>query len=99
MCVDGKPVPLPGRIPPMRDTAIVFDVNETLLDLRSLDPLFEKSFGDASMRMQWFALMLQLSFGGIATGNYIDFPTAQSAALQMLAERRAVQLADADARE
>jgi hypothetical protein len=26
----------------------VFDVNETLLDLSGLDPLFERAFGDAS---------------------------------------------------
>lgn len=28
----------------------VFDVNETLLDLRALDPQFERVFGDASVR-------------------------------------------------
>ena len=28
----------------------VFDVNETLLDLRALDPHFERTFGDASVR-------------------------------------------------
>lgn len=29
---------------------IVFDVNETLLDLKALDPQFEQIFGDASIR-------------------------------------------------
>lgn len=29
---------------------ITFDVNETLLDLRILDPLFEESSGASSMR-------------------------------------------------
>jgi hypothetical protein len=37
---------------------LAFDVNETLLDLRALDPLFATTFGDASMRAQWFAQML-----------------------------------------
>lgn len=37
----------------------VFDVNETLLDLSSLDPHFERAFGDASVRRAWFLQVLQ----------------------------------------
>ena len=66
---------------------IAFDVNETLLDLASLDPLFERLFGDGGRREQWFALMLQLSFVGGLTGRYVDFPSAQRAALAMPRER------------
>jgi 2-haloacid dehalogenase len=65
---------------------IAFDVNETLLDLGSLDPLFEAAFGNAALRAQWFAQMLQLSFVGGLTGRYVDFTSAQRAALAMLAE-------------
>lgn len=36
---------------------------------------------------QWFAQMPQLSFVGGLTGEYVDFTTAQHAALRMLAER------------
>ncbi len=75
-------------------TVIAFDVNETLLDLRALDPLFEQVFGDAAVRPQWFAQMLQLSFVGGLTGGYVDFTTAQYAALRMLAERRGTTLGD-----
>jgi 2-haloacid dehalogenase len=71
---------------------IAFDVNETLLDLRALDPLFERAFGDAGLRAQWFAQMLQLSFVGAVTGSYVDFPSAQRAALTMLAETTGTQL-------
>ena len=66
---------------------IAFDVNETLLDLRALDPPFEELLGSAALRGQWFAQMLQLSFVGGLTGEYVDFSTAQAAALRMLAER------------
>jgi 2-haloacid dehalogenase len=66
---------------------IAFDVNETLLDLRALDALFEELLGSAELRGQWFAQMLQLAFVGGLTGQYIDFGTAQKAALQMLAQR------------
>ena len=40
----------------------VFDVNETLLDLAALDTLFERVFGDASVRRLWFNQMLQSAF-------------------------------------
>lgn len=76
---------------------IAFDVNETLLDLRSLDEMFDRAFGDRALRQQWFALMLQLSFVGAITGEYVDFTTAQHAALRMLAERQDVAVADTTA--
>jgi 2-haloacid dehalogenase len=69
-------------------TVIAFDVNETLLDLRALDPSFDKLLGSAALRGQWFAQMLQLSFVGGLTGEYVDFSTAQHAALHMLAQRQ-----------
>jgi 2-haloacid dehalogenase len=78
---------------------IAFDVNETLLDLRHLDSAFEELLGSAALRGQWFAQMLQLSFVGGLTGDYVDFSTAQHAALLMLAERhgRTVTADDATA--
>ena len=76
---------------------IAFDVNETLLDLAALDPLFERVFGDAALRRQWFAQMLQLASTGTITGAYVDFGAAQRAALAMLAEREGVTVAERDA--
>jgi 2-haloacid dehalogenase len=75
---------------------IAFDVNETLLDLRALDEPFEELFGDAALRAQWFAQMLQLSFVGGLTNQYVDFSTAQRAALRMVAERHHRTLTDAE---
>ena len=75
-------------------TVIAFDVNETLLDLRALDAPFTAAFGDASLRPQWFALMLQLAFVGGLTGAYVDFSTAQRSALTLLAERQKVALSN-----
>ncbi len=66
---------------------IAFDVNETLLDLRALDAHFGDLLGSTALRAQWFAQMLQLAFVGGLTGEYVDFSTAQHAALHMLAER------------
>jgi 2-haloacid dehalogenase len=76
-------------------TVIAFDVNETLLDLSALDPHFEALFGSPTLRARWFAQMLQLAFVGGLTGAYVDFTTAQRAALRMLGERQQILLDDA----
>jgi 2-haloacid dehalogenase len=78
---------------------LAFDVNETLLDLAALDPLFERAFGDAAVRPQWFAQVLQLVFVGSITGRDIDFTTAQHGALRMVAARTDTALSDNDADE
>jgi 2-haloacid dehalogenase len=78
---------------------IAFDVNETLLDLRPLDALFEEAFGNAALRQQWFARMLQVAFVGGLTERYVDFTTAQHAALAMTARLQGVELADDDAQQ
>ena len=80
-------------------SVIAFDVNETLLDLKALDHHFEALFGSATLRGQWFAQMLQLAFVGGLTGVYVDFTSAQRAALRMLAERHGVALDDATVAE
>ena len=74
----------------------VFDVNETLLDLAALDPHFEKAFGDASVRRQWFVQMLQSAFVATITDSYSTFGELGAAALQMTAERQNIQLSDND---
>ncbi len=75
---------------------LVFDVNETLLDLRALDPLFEKAFGDASARREWFGQMLQSAFVSIITDAYMDFGAIGGAALRMIAAKRGVTPDPAD---
>src|SRR5260221_8768554 len=76
-------------------TVLAFDVNETLLDLRALDPHFVAAFGDASLRPLWFSIMLQVAFVGGLTGSYTDFTTAQRSALAIVAKRQKVTLSAA----
>ena len=77
----------------------VFDVNETLLDLAALDPLFERVFGDAAVRRLWFNQMLQSAFVATMTDAYTTFGEAAGAALRMTEERQGVQISDEDRRE
>ena len=46
----------------------VFDVNETLLDLAALDPLFGRAFGDPGVRRAWFQQVLQSALVATVTG-------------------------------
>jgi 2-haloacid dehalogenase len=72
---------------------IVFDVNETLLDLSALDPPFERAFGRSGVRREWFAQMLQSAFVSTITDSYEDFGTIGRGALDMVAQRSGVELA------
>lgn len=76
--------------------AIVFDVNETLLDLRGLDPVFERLFGSAAVRDEWFAQLLQSALVSTITGPYIDFGTIGMAALETVGTRRGVTVTGED---
>ena len=74
----------------------VFDVNETLLDLRALDPHFARVFGDAGARQQWFAQFIHNAFVATITGRYQPFGAIGAGALDMIAARRGVALAAED---
>lgn len=71
---------------------IVFDVNETLLDLTALDPHFERAFGASSVRQHWFAQVLQSALVTTVVGDYVDFGAIGAAALEVTAARRGVSL-------
>lgn len=79
-----------------RNVALVFDVNETLLDLRGLDRPFEQVFGDATVRGEWFQQLLQSALVSTVTDAYADFGTIGRAALAMVAHRRGRQLRDVE---
>lgn len=76
---------------------LIFDVNETLLDLAALDPHFARAFGDASVRSVWFESMIQSAMLGIITDNYHDFGAVAKGALFSVADQRGVALSGADA--
>lgn len=75
---------------------IVFDVNETLLDLSALDPLFERAFGDAIVRRLWFARVLQSAFVSTIAGPYSDFGAIADDALDVVARLRGTELGTDD---
>ena len=75
---------------------IVFDVNETLLDLAVIQPHFQRVFGDAAIMQQWFALLLHSSLVATLTTDYVDFGSLAAAALDLVAMRQGITLAEDD---
>lgn len=71
---------------------LVFDVNETLLDLSALDPAFEAAFGDAAVRGAWFAQVLQSAMTMTLTRRWADFGAVAQSALDAVAKQRQVTL-------
>lgn len=66
---------------------VLFDSNETLLDLSALDPLFGKVFGDPSFRQVWFKQVLELALAATVIGRFKSFDNLADAALDMVAEQ------------
>lgn len=76
--------------------ALVFDVNETLLDLRALDAPFADVFGTPDVRTEWFAQVLHTALVHTVLDTYANFRDVGAAALQMVADRHGRALSDAE---
>lgn len=76
--------------------AIIFDLNETLLDLASLDPLFERAYGDAAARREWFSMLLRAAFTATLTERYRPFGELGREALASLADARSMTPSEED---
>ncbi|MDA0226448.1 MAG: haloacid dehalogenase type II [Proteobacteria bacterium] len=74
---------------------IVFDVNETLLDIEILNPYFGQTFGDARVMRQWFAELILYSQALTLSGGYAPFGQLAVAVLRMVADLRGAPLAPA----
>jgi len=71
---------------------LLFDVNETLLDLRVLLPHFKRTFGYEQVMAEWFGLMLRLSLVATVTRTYRPFDVLGKDALAMTARKHGVGL-------
>ncbi len=75
---------------------LVFDVNETLLDLTALRDPFARAFGDAAPLGEWFARLLHASLVATLTDSYEEFASIGRGTLEAVAARRGLDLPDAD---
>ncbi|PCM45997.1 haloacid dehalogenase type II [Marinobacter sp. ANT_B65] len=78
---------------------IVFDVNETLLDITTLEPLFDRIFGDPGVLREWFAQLVLYSQAMTLAQLYTPFGELGIGALKMTASIHGVGISDEDVAE
>ena len=78
---------------------IVFDVNETLLDLETMEPTFQRIFGEKSAMRLWFANLILYSATLTLAGRYVPFTDIGSAVMKMLADTHGIKINDKDKKE
>ncbi|MDP9144008.1 MAG: haloacid dehalogenase type II, partial [Actinomycetota bacterium] len=83
----------------MKPELLVFDVNETLLDLSPLKIDFEDVFGKSAPMGEWFARMLHGALVANELDQYRAFGVIGVEALMLVAERHRVELDEATATE
>ncbi|MEX1212462.1 MAG: haloacid dehalogenase type II [Balneolaceae bacterium] len=84
----------------LRIPLLIFDVNETLLDLRDLKVAVKTALnGDDDAVRLWFERTLHYSLVDSATESYHDFDRIGAACLRMLASERDLPLSEEDAME
>ena len=74
-----------------RDT-VLFDINETVLDLSALRPRFENTFGNPAVAATWFATLLHSSTVCALTGVRTGFADLARIALEAVAARRGIEI-------
>lgn len=78
---------------------IVFDVNETLLDINTLTPLFVRIFDEQAVLREWFAQLVLYSQTMTLSGLYIPFGEIGVGALRMIADIHQITLTESDIAE
>ena len=91
------------RKPPMPDrtdfSTIVFDVNETLLDIATLEPFFDRVFGNAAVLREWFPELILYSQTVTLSGLYAPFGDLAGGVLRMVGDNRNITIQDSDVSE
>jgi 2-haloacid dehalogenase len=73
-----------GRGSAVVPSICVFDVNETLLDIEFVAPLFKRLFGDSRIMREWFGQLILYSEAITLSGRYTTFFTLGQGVLEML---------------
>src|ERR1700749_212342 len=77
-------------------SVLVFDVNETLIDIESIAPLFGELFGDEKVLREWFAQLVMYSMAATLAERYVDFFALGQGVLRMLPDIHRIDITDTD---
>ncbi len=77
----------------------VFDVNETLLDIEFIAPVFQRLFGDGKVLREWFGQLILYSEAITLAGRYTTFFTLGQGVLKMLGSIHNVSIQQTDIEE
>ncbi|WP_413699560.1 haloacid dehalogenase type II [Psychromonas sp. KJ10-10] len=80
----------------MNQNVILFDINETVLDLSALKPKFKYYLGEDSYMDTWFSMLLHSSTVCMITDVKTDFKCLAKAALDALSGRLKITLSQDD---
>tara|TARA_R110002012_G_scaffold124834_1_gene276038 strand:- start:7331 stop:8032 length:702 start_codon:yes stop_codon:yes gene_type:complete len=80
-------------------STIVFDVNETLLDITTLEPFFDRVFGNATVLREWFAELILYSQTVTLSGLYVPFGDLAGGVLRMVGKNKQIAVQDTDVSE
>lgn len=76
----------------LKQTIVLFDINETVLNLRILEPKFKARFGHELFLNTWFATLLHTSTVSIVTNVKTDFAILSELTLNALASKLGIEL-------
>lgn len=78
---------------------LIFDVNETLLDMEPIQSDINESLGSKNAFNLWFSKLLEYSSAETLTGNYLDFGKVGLKTLMMTAKILSVDLSEEKAKK
>jgi 2-haloacid dehalogenase len=79
-----------------RPSVLIFDVNETLIDFESMNPLFERVFGDKRVLREWLGHLIMYSMTITLSGLYKDYWAIGGGVFQMVGAIHKIDIKPAD---
>lgn len=89
----------PARWGGEKPSVLVFDVNETLIDFESMNPLFKRVFGDERVLREWLGHLVMYSMTLTLSGLYKDFFSLGQGLFEMLGAIHGINVKPADVEE
>ena len=84
---------------PGRPSVLIFDVNETLIDFESMNPLFERVFGDKQVMREWLGHLIMYSMTLTLSGLYKNYWALGGGLIRMVGAIHKIEVSPSDVEE